>query len=68
MYEIENNMPQFIQKRMHVKKAVIKPEDGRTCTEKVCVLCLRTDFFVLFLFSLSHLCYVSQEFHFVIIC
>ena len=35
MYEIENNMPEFMQKSVHVKKAVIKPQDGRTCTEKV---------------------------------
>jgi len=36
MYTIENNMPRFLQKRVHVKKAVIKPDDGRKCTEKVC--------------------------------
>jgi len=36
MYEIENNMPRFMQKQVHVKKAVVKPTDGRTCTEKVC--------------------------------
>jgi len=41
MYEIENNMPQFMQKRVHAKKAVIKPKDGRTCSEKVCLLFTR---------------------------
>jgi len=38
MYTIENNMPRFLQKRVHVKKAVIKPTDGTTCAEKVCFM------------------------------
>jgi len=28
MYDIENNMPKFIQRAVHAKKAVIKPSDG----------------------------------------
>lgn len=28
MYDIENNMPKFIQRAVHAKRAVIKPTEG----------------------------------------
>jgi len=49
-------MPQFIQKRVHAKKATIKPEDGRTCTEKVCLVLLFNSC-VLVVMSFSCVCY-----------
>jgi len=27
MYNIENNMPKFIQRKVHVKRAVVKPNE-----------------------------------------
>ena len=28
MYDIENNLPKFIQRKVHVKRAVVKPNEG----------------------------------------
>jgi len=30
MFDIENNLPKFIQRKVHVKRAVVKPNEGTT--------------------------------------
>lgn len=39
MYNIENNMPKFIQREVHVKRAVVKPNEGTSSfVQKVCLI------------------------------
>ena len=40
MYNIENNMPKFIQRVVHVKRAVVKPNEGtKSFLQTVCSCC-----------------------------
>ena len=48
LYQIENNMPKFIQRKFHIKRATVKPNEGGTSRFKTVIPWLQFHIFIHF--------------------
>lgn len=63
MYNIENNMPKFIQRMVHVKRAVVKPNEGtKSFLQTVCFRLSSSVYTCACLFVAQYDCYARINF------